>query len=204
MTAEPINPTRRELFSPLSQRYSPYRYEPRSIAESDLASCFEAACWAASSFNEQPWRFVVASREQTEEFERMLGCLLEANRGWAQNAGALILTTYRSKFSRNDKPNRVALHDLGQASAHFALQAASLGLQVHQMAGINVSQIRAEYQIPEAFEPATAIAVGYPDQSPPDHETAAEWARREASARSRKSLSDVVFSRQWENAGPWS
>ena len=197
------NPTLRELVSPIEQRWSPYRFEPRPVEQEKLAQCFEAAGWAASSFNEQPWRWIVATREDGDGFEKMLGCLMEANQSWASAAGALVLTAYRKTFSRNENPNRVALHDLGQAAAHLALQAAAIGLQVHQMAGVNLSQIRTEYQIPEEFEPATAIAIGYPKTSQPSDETEQSLAKREASARKRNPVSQHVFSGSWGNPVDW-
>lgn len=197
------NPTDRNLLDPIAERWSPYRFDPRPIEPEKLAQCFEAASWAASSFNEQPWRFLVASRQDEEAFSRMLGCLMEANQDWASRAGALVLTAYRPKFTRNENPNRVALHDLGQAAAHFALQATAVGLQVHQMAGVNLSQIRTEYRIPDDFEPATAIAVGYPSSDPPEGEAETAMAKREAAARVRKPLSDYVFCETWGNATGW-
>lgn len=197
------NPTLRETISPVAQRWSPYRFEPRLIEREKLAQCFEAASWAASSFNEQPWRWILATRDDGDAFAKMLGCLIEANQAWAKNAGALVLTAFRPKFSRNENPNRVAMHDLGQAAAHFALQATAVGLQVHQMAGINLSQIRTEYQIPADFEPATAIAVGYPDTSPPEDETGESLQNREQSARKRNPLSEQVFTGTWGNSADW-
>ncbi|QEF99517.1 malonic semialdehyde reductase [Stieleria maiorica] len=197
------NPTLRDLVSPIEQRWSPYRFAPRPVEQEKLAQCFEAAAWAASSFNEQPWRWIVAHREQSDEFQKMLGCLMEANQAWAANAGVLVLTAYRRTFSRNENPNRVALHDLGQAAAHLALQAAAIGLQVHQMAGVNLSQVRTEYQVPDEFEPATAIAIGYPETSEPSDENARELAKREASARQRQPLSEQVFSESWGRSIGW-
>ena len=197
------NPTLRELVSPIEQRWSPYRFDSRPVEQDKLARCFEAAAWAASSFNEQPWRWIIATREESEGFEKMLGCLMDANQSWASAAGALVLTAYRKTFSRNENPNRVAMHDLGQAAAHLALQAAAIGLQVHQMAGVNLSQVRTEYQIPDEFEPATAIAIGYPDLSEPNDETGRALAKREASARKRNSLSMQVFRGSWGNSTGW-
>ena len=198
-----INPTQRDLISPISGRWSPYRFDGRPVEQEKLAQCFEAASWAASSFNEQPWRWIVAVRDDEKAFSRMLGCLMEANQSWASQAGALVLTAFRRTFSRNDNPNRVALHDLGQAAAHFALQAAAIGLQVHQMAGVNLSQIRTEYQIPDEFEPATAIAIGYPDASPPASETEKRLAGRESAARQRHPLSTHVFTGTWGRSINW-
>ena len=197
------NPTLRDLVSPIGDRWSPYRFDPRPIEESKLTQCFEAASWAASSFNEQPWRWIVAVREDKDGFCKMLGCLMEANQSWAVNAGALVLTAFRRNFSRNENPNRVALHDLGQAAAHFALQAAAVGLQVHQMAGINVSQIRTEYLIPDDFDAATAIAIGYPESSQPKNEMEEALVGREQAARRRKAVSEQVFMGTWGNPVPW-
>ncbi|MEE2936879.1 MAG: nitroreductase family protein, partial [Planctomycetota bacterium] len=121
----------------------------------------------------------------------------EANQVWAQNAGVLILTVISTRFKRGGKPNRVALHDLGQAAAHFALQATDLGLQVHQMGGVNLSKIRHEYEIPEGYEPQTALAVGYPDQSEPSGESAVELKQRETGSRARVPIREIVFSDKW-------
>lgn len=198
-----INPTIRDLVAPIDQRWSPYRFDSRVVEPNKLAQCFEAASWAASSFNEQPWRWLVATRDDQKEFAKMLGCLMEANQGWAATAGALVLTAYRPKFLRNENPNRVALHDLGQAAAHLALQAAAVGLQVHQMAGINLSQIRTEYQIPDDFEPATAIAIGYPDTHPPNNKNESALVGRETAARQRNLVSQQVFQGTWGAAVQW-
>ena len=198
------NPTKRDLVSTIQERWSPYRFDRRAIEHDKLAKCFEAASWAASSFNEQPWRWILASREDRPGFEKMLGCLMAPNQGWAAEAGALVLTAYRTKFSRNENPNRVALHDLGQASAQFALQATAMGLQVHQMAGINLSQIRTEYQIADEFEPATAIAVGYPETREPANENELAMVKREQSARQRNPISQQVFTDTWGNAVDWT
>ena len=198
-----INPTQHSTLDAIAGRWSPYRFEPQVIEPELLTRCFEAARWASSSFNEQPWRWILATRDQPEEFDRMLGCLLEANRGWASQAGALVLSAYRAKFSRNENPNRVALHDLGQAAALLSVQASALGLQVHQMAGINLSQIRTEYQIPADFEPATAIAIGYPTNNAPDSPEAEKMAEREQAARQRNSLGEQLFTGVWGGAVPW-
>ena len=175
----------------IRQRWSPYRYQPISVEQDKLNDCLTAASWAASSYNEQPWIFFVARRDQGQEFEKMLGCLMEANQQWAKHAGALILTAYRKNFSQNGKPNRVALHDLGQAAAYLALQAAAVGLQAHQMAGVNLSLVRQMYQVPDEFEPATAIAVGYADQNTSDSQDV--LAERDLAPRNRLPLSEFVY-----------
>lgn len=178
-------------------RWSPYRFEPREVEEAKLLSCLEAARWSASSFNDQPWFWIIARRQDTEDFQKMLGCLLEANQGWAGHAGVLILTVIRTKFAYNGKPNRVALHDLGQAACQLSLQATDLGLQVHQMAGVNLSRIRQEYAIPDDHEPQTAITLGYPSVNPPESEDERALKARESGPRQRRSLAEQVFSGKW-------
>ena len=195
----PTNPTDHPVLDVIANRWSPYRFEPREIEEEKLLQCLEAARWAASSFNDQPWYWLIARRQEGEEFERMVGCLMEPNQGWAKSASALVLTVTRSSFAYNGKPNRVALHDLGQAAAHLALQAAELGLQVHQMAGIDVDAIRQQYDVPEGFDPQTAIAIGYPDQSPPQGDLAIQLHQREQGARQREALASRVFTQKWGN-----
>ncbi|MEM9645690.1 MAG: nitroreductase family protein [Planctomycetota bacterium] len=191
------NPVEHDVIVPVQERWSPYRFDGREVAQDQLNQCLEAARWAASSFNDQPWSFLIARRESTSEFESMLGCLLEANQGWASRAGVLILTCVRTSFEYNGKPNRVALHDLGQAACQLSLQAASLGLQVHQMAGVNLSLIRQRYSIPDGVEPQTAIAIGHPDLAEPADELGQQLAKRETGPRSRKPLAEICFSRKF-------
>ena len=194
------NPVDRPVIDAVASRWSPYLFLPQEVETDKLTSCLEAARWAASSFNDQPWFWIVARRQDPAAFEKMLGCLLEANRGWAQHAGALILTAIRTTFAYNGKPNRVALHDLGQAACQFSLQATQLGLQVHQMAGVNLSRARQEYQIPAEIEPQTAIAIGYPNHGDPIDDSQRQVAERDSGERKRRSLSDQVFENGWATA----
>lgn len=203
-----VNPVSGPVLDAIANRWSPYRFEPRELEDEKLRLCLEAARWAASSFNDQPWSWLIARRQDRESFERMISCLMEGNRPWAQNAGVLMLSACRTSFEHNGKPNRMALHDLGQAAAHMALQATALGLQVHQMAGVNRSVVRQQFQIPEGFEPQTAIAIGYPDRSQPVNQQDREWSERESGSRRRKDLSEFSFAGTWGspadflNAGP--
>jgi nitroreductase len=184
----------------IEQRWSPRAFDPRPIPREDLRSVLEAAGWAASAFNEQPWRFIVAPREETAEFATMLGCLVEGNQSWARNAGALMLTAVAGDFKRNGKPNRCALHDLGQAAANLALQATSLGLFVHQMAGVQLDRVRETYSIPTTFDPQTAIAIGYPGSV----DTLPENLREgETAPRVRNPQSEFVFAGTWGQAADW-
>jgi hypothetical protein len=130
----------------------------------------------------------------------VLGCLVEANRRWAADAGVLVLTFSRKTFSRNDRPNRCALHDLGQAAAHLALEATARGLFVHQMAGVDLDRVRQSYELPDAYEPQTAIAIGYAG----DPQTLPEQLREsEHAARRRKPQDEFVFSGRWGHGADW-
>lgn len=177
----------------IAERWSPYAYDPRPVEVEKLRSCLEAARWAASSYNEQPWSFIVARREDTAAFEKMLGCLAEPNQAWAKNAGVLLLTVYKKTFSQNGKPNRVAEHDIGLAAGNICLQATALGLAVHQMAGVNLSVARQTYSIPDTHEPTTAIAIGYAAETIEDE----SLAQRDSAARSRKPQDEFVFGGEW-------
>jgi nitroreductase len=187
--------TSTEILAVIRDRWSPYVFDAQPVPATHLEQCLLAASWAASSYNEQPWYFIVAQREEASEFSRMLACLLDANQGWAKFAGALLLTLSQDTFSRNGSPNRVSQHDLGQAAAHFALQATALGLAVHQMAGIHIGKIRAEYQIPDGFTPQTAIAVGSAAKQPAAGQE--ELIGRDNAPRQRKPLSQFVFKGGW-------
>jgi nitroreductase len=178
----------------IAQRWSPYCFANRSVSDEDLKSLFEAARWAASSFNEQPWTYLVAKKEETEEFGRLISCLVDVNQGWAKKASALAIGITRLNFARNNHPNRVAIHDLGLASANLVLEATARGLSAHQMAGILPDKVRELYSVPEGYEPLTAVAIGYAGD-PKD--LPEELRSRDAARRPRKPLTDFVFSGKW-------
>ncbi|EKK03056.1 nitroreductase family protein [Rhodopirellula baltica SH28] len=198
-----VNETDLEVLPVIADRWSPYRFDGREVEDDKLRRCLEAARWAASSFNDQPWSWIVARRQDGEAFEAMLQCLLEANRDWASRAGVLICTVIRTNFSYNQKPNRVALHDLGAAAAQMSLQATSMGLQVHQMAGVNLSQVRGQYQLPEGYEPATAIAIGYADEREPNTDAEQVLEDRQSGVRERTPLKNQVFMDVFGQSAPW-
>ena len=103
----------RPVHEVIAKRWSPYAFANRDVSDEDLFSLFEAARWAPSSYNEQPWSYIVATRAQRSEFERLLSCLVEGNQLWAKAASILALGVATSNFKRNDKPNKAAIHDLG-------------------------------------------------------------------------------------------
>ena len=179
----------------LTDRWSPYGLDPsRPVSAEDLCGVLEAARWAASSYNEQPWRYIVATRDDEAEFARMLACLVEANQSWAKNAAVLLLGVVGMKFARNGKPNRAAVHDLGLAAGNLSIEATARGLSVHQMIGIEPEVARSTYGIPEDFEPYTALAIGYAA----DPSTLPDALRdRDTAARQRRSLAEFVFGGRW-------
>jgi len=181
----------------LARRWSPYVFADRPVAKADLQSLFEAARWAASSYNEQPWRYIVATREEPEQFQRLLGCLVEGNQAWAKSAPVLALGVVSLKFARNGQDNRAAIHDLGLASGNLVVEATVRGLVVHQMIGIYPEKARETYGIPEGCEAWTALAIGYQG----DPASLPEGLRdRDLAPRTRKPLREIVFSGKWGKA----
>ena len=173
----------------LKDRWSPVVFEPRSVDSKAVRTLFEAARWAASSFNEQPWRFIVVSRDDSG-FAGAVDCLLDINQTWAKDAGLLVFTVVSRQLARNGTPNRCAEHDLGLAVGNLSAQATALGLHVHQMGGVNLSKVRQTYQVPEGYDPVTAIAIGHagqPQQADP------ELAARDLAPRMRRPLEEIVF-----------
>mgnify|MGYP003594049365 CR=1 FL=1 len=180
----------------LRRRWSPRAFEPRPVEKEVLRRIFEAARWAPSAYNEQPWRFLLASRDQEPTFSLLLGCLVEQNQVWAANAGALAVGDTRKFFTHNEKPNRHAHHDLGLAVAQLTLQAVAEGIFVHPMAGFSLERVRQVWSVPEIYEPLVALALGYPG----DPDTLGEDLRqREYAPRERRSLEELVFSGAWND-----
>lgn len=139
-------------------RWSPRAFSPEPIDDETLMRIFEHARWAASSFNEQPWRFVIARSE--EDRARFLSFLAPANQEWAKTAPVLVLIVSKKNFSHNGKPNRVYQFDAGTASGYMSLGATLNGLYAHGMAGFDPEMSRAVFGIPEDFEPIAAFAIG--------------------------------------------
>jgi len=182
----------------LSRRWSPRAFSSQRVDAEKLRSLFEAARWAPSSANEQPWSFLVATMDNQQEHAGMLGCLVEGNQTWAKQAPVLMVSV-ATKLDRDHAPNRHAWYDVGQAVAALSVQATALGLFVHQMAGILPDKIRERYRIPDSHEPVTALALGYPgnpDQLPD------KLRQREVAARTRKPIAEFVFGGRWGERFP--
>jgi len=164
-------------------RWSPKQFSAETVDPELLWSLLEAARWAPSSFNEQPWRFMVARREEEVGFDKLAACLSEKNQAWARDAAVLMLAVAKTTFTRSGKPNRHAFYDVGQAVAQLTLQATASGLGVHQMAGFDGDKARETFSIPEDYEPVVALALGYSGSA----------AERGLRKRARKPQSELAF-----------
>lgn len=186
------NPTNHPIHELLSSRWSPYTFDAdKSVEPDDLRSLFEAARWAMSAYNAQPWRYIVANRATDEAlWNQVLACLVEGNRPWAMHAPVLALGLTQQNFEHNGKPNGTAQHDLGAASAHLTIEATSRGLVVHQMSGILADTIRSNFDLPDKLQPLTALAIGY---AGPNEKLEADFAKRDERPRERKPFSDIVL-----------
>lgn len=181
----------------LSARWSPYGFDAtRAISPADLAALFDAARRAPSSFNAQPWHYLVARRGEAA-FARILGCLVEANQAWARHAAVLALGVVRTHFAHNDKPNTAAEHDLGAASACLSMEATARGIAVHQMIGLDGARAAAEFAVPEGYRVLTALALGYRGAA---EDLPAAVLARDRARRPRRGLDEFVFAGGWGQA----
>jgi nitroreductase len=177
----------------MAKRWSPRSFLDRNVEVGKLRSCLEAARWAASCFNAQPWTYIVAHREDSENFERLADCLMPGN-AWAKSAGVLVLAVASTTFAHNAQPNGMAVHDVGLANAQLVLQATAEGLSVHQMAGFDREKAREACSIPADHNPVAFLAVGYggePDQ------LSDELKERELVPRTRRPQTEFVFNGTW-------
>ena len=185
----------------IRERWSPRAFAEKSIPQDVLRSIFEAARWAPSSNNEQPWVYIVATNDHKENFEKMLSVLVEFNAGWAKSAPVLALAVARLTFAKNNTPNRNALYDTGAASALLSVEATAHGLAVHQMAGFDPEKARQVFGIPSGWEPIAALAIGYPGDPaslPPPLKD------REIAPRTRKPIAEFVMAGQWGHTAPFA
>lgn len=169
------------------ERWSPRAFADRTIAQGDLDSLLEAARWAPSSRNSQPWRFAAARRDDEEAFGRILGCLVEWNRGWAEGAAALLVACATTRDGKG-RPLTHAWYDTGQAVAWLTLEATARGIAVHQMGGFSPDAVRLAFALPEGLEPVTVIALGYPGDPA---SLPGEYRAAESEPRSRRSQGET-------------
>jgi nitroreductase len=178
----------------IHQRWSARAFSDRQVGAAELVSVFDAARWAPSSGNGQPWRFL-AGQLGDSTYGKILSALVDFNKSWASKAPVLILGTALSINPKNRNPNAYALFDLGAASFSIALQAESMGLTAHQMAGFDHEAARTALAIPEEYALGSVIALGYPGE--PSALANEELKKRELAPRERKPLSEIVFA-SWD------
>jgi nitroreductase len=170
----------------LQNRFSARKFTGEPVSPAALHSLLEAARWAPSSRNEQPWSFIVAARQEQASFDALLGCLFENNQVWAKDAAVLMICCTATHWADRDLPNRHAWHDVGLAVMALSVQASSLGLQAREMGGIDADKARALYQVPATHDITSALAIGVPGE-----------ASAYLSGRSRKPLASFIFEGSW-------
>jgi nitroreductase len=196
-TATPHLNVDHPILDVIRSRWSPAIYSPQTVEPEKLFSILEAARWAPSSSNAQPWSFLVARKEEPEEFARMLSCLVPANISWARHVPVLMITVAKLHFD-NGNVNRHAFHDTGIATGFLMLQAASLGILAHGMAGFDPAKARELYAIPESHEAVAALGVGYLG----DEQGAPEELRKRNQRKPRRTLGQFVFAGRWGERFP--
>jgi nitroreductase len=149
----------------IQKRKSRRAYTDQAVEKEKITALFEAARWAPSSVNEQPWIYIYATKDQPELFSLIFDSLNESNKVWVKNAPLLIASFVRKNFIRNDRPNGAARYDLGAANAFLSLQATHLGLNVHQMGGFDAEKLKMNLNVPDTHEPVIVMAIGYPGEA---------------------------------------
>ncbi|MBX3053024.1 MAG: nitroreductase family protein [Caldilineaceae bacterium] len=187
ITEQPIHPI-------LAERWSPRAFSEQPVPDGVLGSLLEAARWAPSSRNEQPWRFVVVERQNVDAHTALTGVLSGNNRLWAGSAPLLLVAVAAAKNTRDASPNAYAWYDLGQAVAHLTFQASADGLVLHQMGGFDKTKARVVLALPDDYDPVAVIAIGYPGEV---DALPAPLQEREKGVRTRRALAESVSYGSW-------
>jgi nitroreductase len=174
----------------IQERWSPYAFSSNPVEEFKIKAMFEAAGYAPSCNNEQPWMFVFVTQDDREAFDKYLGFMVESNRVWAKNAYALIISFARTKFSYNGKPNRYAFHDTGMAVSNLLLQALAFDVYIHQMGGFSVEKVKEYFKLGDDIEPVAMMAAGYIGDG---ENISPEVLKRDETRRPRKSVNEFTF-----------
>jgi nitroreductase len=192
-------PTQHPTHELIRNRWSPRAFHDQLVEPHVLVSLFEAARWAPSSYNAQPWNYLVATRDNPQEFSKMLGVLVEFNANWAKSAPVLALAVSHLNFKHNGAPNRNAFYDTGAASALLSIEATARGVSVHQMAGFDPVAAKRIYDIPQEYEAIAALAIGYAGDP---HSLPDQLRETEVAPRTRKPLNEFVMSAHWGHTSP--
>lgn len=189
-----IAKTAYEIYPLLDQRYSPRTFKDKIIPAKELHQLFEAVRWAASSNNLQPWRFIL-TKKGTEAYNNVFECLSEFNQKWVKNSPILVLCGYKKSMA-NDKENFHALYDLGLSLGNMSIQAQSMDIGLHHMAGLDWKKAHEVFKVPEEFHIATALALGYYGG---DIKNLPKYLQKqEFVERTRKPQSKFVFNDSWK------
>ena len=183
------------------ERWSPRAFSDKPVPQDLLRSIFEAARWAPSSSNEQPWAYLVATKDNQDNFEKMLSVLVEFNANWAKSAPVLAIAVSELAFAKNNAPNRNAQYDTGAATALLSVEATSHGLAVHQMAGFDPDKARQVFGIPAVWEAIAALAIGYAGDPASLPQPLKE---REMAPRTRKPITEFVMAGHWGHTAPFA
>jgi nitroreductase len=178
----------------IQMRWSPRSFKDRTVERVKLIQVLEAARWSPSWRNDQPWRFIVATKENPEDYRRLFDCLKSGNQRWAGLAPVLMIAAAKKEYDHAPKTTPMTFYDTGQAVAQLAIEALSQGLYVHQMGGVHLERIRENYGMPATYQPIVALAIGYlgqPTDLPRDLQP------KEEAARTRLPLSKIAFSGAW-------
>jgi nitroreductase len=174
----------------IQERWSPYSFSPAPVEDFKLKAMFEAAGYAPSCNNEQPWLFVITTRDDEKVFDDFIGFMADGNKIWAKNAHAIVISMARMRFSHSGKPNRWAFHDTGMAVSNLLLQALALDVYVHQMGGYSVEKVKEYFKLGDDIEPVAMMAVGYLGDG---SSLSPELLKRDEVRRPRKSINEFVY-----------
>lgn len=183
----------------ITERKSIRAFSAKEIADDVFIRLFEAARWAPSSMNDQPWRFIAARKnDSSSDFNKLADCLNDSNKAWAKNGAALALIIAKKHHS-NGYENKYSWHDVGLAIGNLSLQAMAEGLYMHQMGGFKADLAKTTFEIPDEFDPVSIIVFGYKGDP---NELPERLKELESKLRERKKLSELVFSGQFGQANP--
>jgi nitroreductase len=196
MTVSPVDikqikqaPESSAVIDIIKNRFSPRAFSNEEITQAEIDIIIEAAHWAPSAMNEQPWRYQVALKNNTQAFKNMVSVLAPGNEPWAKQAAALILCSIKSTYSSNNKINTSALHDLGMANQNLLLQALSMNIYAHVIGGFDKAKAIDVFSIDEEINPVCIIALGYLG----NHEHLTEpYKERELKPRTRLPIKDIL------------
>ena len=187
-------PTDHPINTLISHRWSPRAFDPKPVPADVLRSLFEAARWAPSSSNEQPWAYIVATKDNADDFAKLTSVLVEFNANWASHAPVLAIAVSQLAFAKTGAANRNAQYDTGAATALLCVEATARGLFVHQMAGFDPDKARQVFGIPAGWDAIAAVAIGYPGDPAALPQP---YKDRELGPRTRKPLTEFVMTGHW-------